>query len=299
MKGVDAMRKREQWAALWFLLPSLAGFLTFLAFPILFSLWLAFSEWDLISGLDQIRFVGFDNFVELFKDENFYQSLKNNIMFTAIVVPVTLGVSLFTAIILNDKVYAPGLLRLAFFMPYITTIVAVSVVWLALFHPTQGPVNQFLVSLGIESPPQWLASPDSALLTISLMMIWIGLGFDLVIYMAALKGVPQHLYEAAMIDGATGFRRFIHVTLPLISPATFFLLITRIIASFEVFGPINIMTGGGPGKATSVLVYELYEQAFRFYKMGYGSAIAWVLFVLIFIVTIVQWIGQKKWVTYS
>jgi multiple sugar transport system permease protein len=293
------MQKREQWAALWFLLPSLTGFLMFLAFPILFSLWLAFSEWDLISGLQNIKFIGLGNFQELFHDENFYQALHNNFIFTAIVVPITLGVSLFTAMILNEKVYAPGLLRLAFFMPYITTIVAVSIVWLALFHPTQGPVNQFLVSIGVSSPPQWLASPEYALPTISLMMIWVGMGFDLVIYMAALKGVPRHLYEAAMIDGATGFRKFIHVTLPLISPATFFLLITRIIASFEVFGPINIMTGGGPGKSTSVLVYELYEQAFHFYKMGYGSAIAWVLFILIFIVTILQWIGQKKWVTYS
>lgn len=294
-----AMRRREQWTAWLFLLPSLLGFVVFLAFPILFSLWLSFSDWDLISGIGNIRFIGLDNFTELFADEVFYQSLKNNILFTLIVVPVTMAVSLVTAIILNGHVYASGLLRLAFFMPYITTIVAVSVVWLALFHPTQGPVNQFLMSLGIAQPPEWLASPVYALPTISLMMIWVGMGYDLVIYMAALQGVPRTLYEAAVIDGATRLRRFFHITLPLISPATFFLLITRIIASFEVFGPINIMTAGGPGKATSVLVYELYEQAFHFYRMGYGSAIAWVLFALIFIVTIVQWIGQKKWVTYS
>jgi multiple sugar transport system permease protein len=277
----------------------LIGFSLFLAFPILFSLILAFSEWDLISGFNNIRFIGLDNFFELFQSDVFYSSLKNNVLFTMIVVPGTMIISLLIAMVLNSYVYAPGILRLAFFMPYITTIVAVSIVWLALFHPSLGPVNQFLALLGVENLPQWLASPLYALPTISLMMIWVGMGFDLVVYMAALKGVPRHLLEAAEIDGATGFRKFLHITLPLISPATFFLLITRIIASFEVFGPINIMTAGGPGKSSSVLVYELYEQAFRFYRMGYGSAIAWVLFALIFAITILQWVGQKKWVTYS
>ncbi|MDF2651201.1 MAG: sugar transporter permease [Paenibacillus sp.] len=293
------MRRREQWTAWLFLSPSLIGFSLFLAFPILFSLILAFSEWDLISGFNNIRFIGLDNFFELFQSDVFYSSLKNNVLFTLIVVPGTMIISLLIAMVLNSYVYAPGILRLAFFMPYITTIVAVSIVWLALFHPSLGPVNQFLALLGVENLPQWLASPLYALPTISLMMIWVGMGFDLVVYMAALKGVPRHLLEAAEIDGATGFRKFLHITLPLISPATFFLLITRIIASFEVFGPINIMTAGGPGKSSSVLVYELYEQAFRFYRMGYGSAIAWVLFALIFAITILQWVGQKKWVTYS
>jgi multiple sugar transport system permease protein len=293
------MRRREQLTAWLFLAPSLTGFLLFLAFPIVFSLILAFSEWDLISGFQNIQFIGLDNFYELFQNDVFYSSLRNNFLFTAIVVPVTMLISLLIAMVLNSHVYAPGILRLAFFMPYITTIVAISVVWLAMFHPSLGPINQFLASVGVENPPQWLASPVYALPTISLMMVWVGMGFDLVVYMAALKGVPRHLLEAAEIDGATGFRKFLHITLPLISPATFFLLITRIIASFEVFSPINILTAGGPGKSSSVLVYELYEQAFRFYRMGYGSAIAWVLFALIFLVTILQWIGQKKWVTYS
>lgn len=293
------MRIKENAIAYLFLLPSLAGFIVFLAFPVLFSLMLSFTDWDLISGISNIRFIGLGNFVEMFQDDVFYESLKNNFVYTLIVVPVTMLISLIVAMILNDRVYMVKTLRLAFFMPYITTIVAVSVVWLALYHPSLGPINQFLMSLGIANPPQWLADPGTALLSIAFMMIWIGIGFDLVIYMAALKGIPRHLYEAAEIDGAAGFRKFLSITLPMLSPTTFFLFITRIIASFEVFGPVNVMTNGGPGKSTSVLVFEVYEQSFRFYRMGYGSAIAWVLFVVIFAITLIQWHGQKKWVTYS
>jgi len=293
------MRKKENLTAYLFLLPSLAGFVLFLAFPLLFSLMLSFTDWDLISGIRHIRFIGLDNFTEMFADDVFGTSLRNNIVYTLIVVPATMVISLAIAMILHHRVFAVKTLRLAFFMPYITTIVAVSVVWLALYHPSQGPINQFLMAIGIAHPPQWLASPNTALLSIALMMIWIGIGFDLVIYMAALNGIPRHLYEAAEIDGAAGFRKFVSVTLPMLSPTTFFLFITRIIASFEVFGPVNVMTSGGPGNSTSVLVFEVYEQSFRFYRMGYGSAIAWVLFAVIFVVTLVQWHGQRKWVTYS
>ncbi|WP_246066909.1 carbohydrate ABC transporter permease [Paenibacillus koleovorans] len=291
--------RKDAVVGLLFLLPSLLGFVLFMLFPIVFSLVLSFSEWDLISGLRQIKFVGLDNYIALFKEGLFYQSLRNNAVFTIVVVPVTMAIALVLAIALNSKVYMKGPLRLVYFMPYITTIVAASVVWMALLHPSQGPITQFLQSIGIEHPPQWLASTTWALPSLMLMMIWNGLGYDLVIYMAGLQGISKELYEAAEVDGASGVRKFFSITLPLLSPTTFFLFITRVIHSFEVFGPINIMTQGGPGESTSVLVHYIYVASFRFYKFGYGSAIAWVLFLLIFLITLVQWRQQKKWVNYS
>lgn len=282
-----------------FLLPSLLGYVVFLLFPIVFSLVLAFSEWDLVSGLKEIKFVGLDNFIKIWSDETFLISLKNNIIYSVFVVPVTLIISLLIAIILNNKVYARNGLRLVYFLPYITTIVAVAVVWMQLYHPSQGPINQFLMSIGVANPPQWLASPTWALPSLMIMMVWVGLGYDLIVYMAGLQGIPKELYEAAEVDGAGGFRRFLHITIPMLSPTTFFLFITRVIHSFEVFAPVNIMTQGGPGESTSVLVYYIYVVSFNFYKFGYGSAIAWVLFIIIFVITLIQWNRQKKWVTYS
>ncbi len=290
------MKKKDNLTAYMFLAPCLVGFILFLAFPILFSFVLAFSDWDLVSGIRNIHFIGLENFKELFQSDIFYKSLRNNIVYTVTVVPLTIAFSLLIAIILNDKVYLVKPLRLAFFTPFITSIVAISVVWLALYHPTQGPINQFLMALGVENPPKWLSSPKTALGSISVVMIWVGIGYGMMVYMAALKDIPKDLYEAGDIEGAGTWNKFRFITWPMITPTTFFLLITRIITSFEVFGPINVMTGGGPAKSTSVLVFEIYEQSFRFYRLGYGSAIAWVLFIIIFLVTILQWIGQKKWV---
>lgn len=292
-------RGKETLAGYLFLLPGLAGFFVFLLFPIGFSLFLAFCEWDLVSGFGNIKFVGLKNFLDLPQDKTFLASLKNNFVYTALTVPITMGIALFLAILLNGKVYGARTLRLVYFMPYITTIVAVSVVWLQLFHPSQGPINQFLMSLGIENPPGWLSSPRWALISLVIMMVWSGLGFDLIIYLAGLQGIPKALYEAAEVDGAGAWRKFFHITLPMLSPTTFFLFVTRIIHSFEVFAPVNIMTQGGPGDSTSVLVYHMYIQAFNLYKFGYGSAIAWVLFLIIFAVTLIQWKWQNRWVTYS
>lgn len=292
-------QKGDEKKAFLFILPSLIGFLVFLLFPILFSLLLSFCEWDLISGFSNISFVGLRNFKALWSDEWFTVSLKNNLIFTIGVVPITILLALLLAMILNKSVYAKGTLRLLYFVPYISNIVAVSVVWLAIFHPTLGPLNSFLTALGVKSPPGWLASTTWAMPAIIIMSVWLGLGYCIVIYMAGLQGIPLVLYEAATIDGANTFQKFRHITVPMISPTTFFLVITRIIHSFQVFGPINIMTQGGPGQSTTVLVFHIYRSAFRFYKMGYASAIAWVLFVMIFIVTLVQWQKQKEWVSYN
>lgn len=290
------IKKKQTLTAYLFLLPSLLGFLVFLAFPIVFSLILSFTDWDLVSGLKNIRFTGLQNFVELFKSKDVLKALNNNLVYTVFVVPLTILISLGVALLLNNKVYLKKPLRLAFFTPYITSIVAVSVVWLALFNPSNGPINKFLMSIGIENPPRWLADPKTALGSIIIIMIWIGIGFCMVVYMAALQNIPRSLYEAAELDGAGGWKQFLHVTWPMLSSTTFMLLITRIITSFEVFGVINIMTRGGPLKSTTVVVYEIYQQSFKFYHFGYASALSWVLFIIIFAVTAFQWVAQKKWV---
>lgn len=291
-------RKKETFYGYLFLLPSLASFAIFLLIPILFSVYLAFTNWDVISGFDNINFIGLENFTRMFKDEWFNASIKNNLVYTLVVVPVTLLLSLFIAIILNNMVYLKNVLRLAYFIPYVSNTVAVSILWMAMFDPSQGPVNQLLTAFGVQNPPKWLVSPDWAMITIILMSVWIRIGYCLIIYLAALQNLPQELYEAADIDGANWYRRFISITFPLLTPTTFFLIITQTISTFQVFAPVNLLTRGGPGTSTTVLVYQLYREAFRFYHMGYASAIAMVLFAIIFTVTLIQWRYQDKWVNF-
>lgn len=279
-----------------FLLPSLLGFLFIIVIPVIASLFLSFTEWDMVSGIDGIKFIGFQNYIEMWTDDWFTSSFKNNLLYSVMMVPLTLGLGLLIAVLLNEKVYCRGPLRAMYFVPYISNAVAVSIVWMALLHPSRGPINAFLSTIGIANPPRWLASSQWALISVTVINVWINAGYCMVIYLAALQGIPKELYEAAEIDRATGFKKFRYITLPLLSPTTFFLLINLIITSFKVFATINVITQGGPGNATMVLVYYLYLSAFRYYRMGYASALAWVLFILIFIVTLIQWRGQKKWV---
>jgi multiple sugar transport system permease protein len=282
-----------------FLLPSLIGFLIFKLYPILFSLFLAFCEWDLISGFSNIKFIGFDNFKNMVNDDYFISSIRNTFVYVLSVVPIEIVLAMIIAVILEKMVYFKGFFRLVYFMPYISNIVAVSVVWMALYHPSQGPINQLLMAIGIKNPPLWLASSKWAMLALIIMSVWLGIGYCIVIYMAGLQGIPDEIYEAAKIDGANAIERFRYITLPYLSPTTFFLLIVRLIATFQVFGPINIMTEGGPGRATTVLVYHIYRTAFRFYQVGYASAVAFVLFLIILALTLVQWKAEKTWVTYN
>jgi multiple sugar transport system permease protein len=282
-----------------FLLPSLIGFLIFKLYPILFSLFLAFCEWDLISGFSNIKFIGFDNFKNMVNDDYFISSIRNTFVYVLSVVPIEIVLAMIIAVILEKAVYFKGFFRLVYFMPYISNIVAVSVVWMALYHPSQGPINQLLMAIGIKNPPLWLASSKWAMLALIIMSVWLGIGYCIVIYMAGLQGIPDEIYEAAKIDGANAIERFRYITLPYLSPTTFFLLIVRLIATFQVFGPINIMTEGGPGRATTVLVYHIYRTAFRFYQVGYASAVAFVLFLIILALTLVQWKAEKTWVTYN
>ncbi|MGP4079185.1 carbohydrate ABC transporter permease [Pseudalkalibacillus sp. R45] len=289
---------KETLAGWLFILPCLVGFGLLTLVPILFSLIISFTDWNFLNGIQGIQFVGFENFIKMWSDKWFTDSLFNNIVFTLITVPCTMILALVTAVLLNDKTFLKSPIRLMIFLPYISSIVAVAVVWAILYSPSQGPINAFLRSIGISDPPGWLSDSSWALPAIIILTVWMNVGYNMIIYLAGLQGIPKELYEAAKIDGAGPIKSFFKITVPMLSPTSFFVLITCIIQSFQVFAAIFIMTEGGPGTSTSVLTYYIYQAGFSFYDMGYASAMAWVLFIIVFAITIIQWRGQKKWVNY-
>jgi multiple sugar transport system permease protein len=288
---------REKLAGYMFVAPLMIGLIVLTLIPVIFSLLLSFTEWNFVAGFDAIKFVGFDNFVRLFNDDAFVQSLKNNLVFL-ITVPVTMILALLLAILLDKQVYFKDGFKVIYFLPYISSIVAVAMVWQVLFHPSLGPVNQTLVALGVENPPKWLADIDFALPSLMMIQVWILMGYNIIIYIAALQSIPKDLYEAADIDGASAWVKFRKITVPSVSPTTFFLLVTGIIGSFKVFDLIQVLTQGGPANSTNVIVYNLYDTAFNQMKTGYASSMALVLFIICLLITGGQWLAQKKWVNY-
>jgi len=278
-----------------FIAPSLFGFMVFILAPTIFSLYLSFTDWDLFSGLSGIEFIGLGNYIELFQSEIVLKSLFNNIIFAIINVIVIMVISLLLALLLNKNLYGKSFIRGLFFFPYISNMVAICIVWMALFNRDSGPINMFLRTIGINNPPGWLTSTSTALPSIMIVSIWINIGYTMVVYLAGLQNVPKELYESAQIDGANTLQKFRYITIPLLANTTFFVFIITLINSFKVFAPVNIMTQGGPGDATYVLVYYIFISAFRHYRFGYAAAMAWILFIIVFIITIIQWRGQKKW----
>lgn len=287
-------KKKYNIAPYLFIAPNFIGFCVFILIPVLVSFVVAFTDFNIFKGFGESRFVGIENFTGMFADEWFLAALRNNLIYTVVTIPVILGGSIVLATVLNDKVYCRTALRVMIFIPYIASVVAISVIWMLILNPSQGILNNFLRDLGMANPPGWLGDPKWALPAVILVGIWAGLGYNTIIYMSGLQSVPKNLYEAAKIDGASGIQLFFHITVPMLRNTTFFLLITNIIGSFQVFGQINIMTGGGPGNATTVLAHYIYLSGFRYHKMGYASAMAWFLLLIIFIVTLFQWKIQKK-----
>lgn len=287
---------KETITGILFILPGFIGFLFFILIPVIMSLGISFTEWNFLKGWNAINFNGIANYLNLFRDEWFLASLKNNLLFTVVTIPALLILGMVVANIINRHCYGGSLVRIMIFIPYISSVVAVCTVWQVMLQPSYGPVNQFLLSIGIENPPKWLVDGKWAIWAIMLINIWTQLGYYVAVFMSGLKNVPEELYEAAQIDGATGLRQFLHITVPMVRPTTFFLAIMGIIGSFKVFDLISVLTQGGPGNATSVMAYYVYKTAFMDFKMGYACAQAWALFIIIFIVTLVQWKYQDKYV---
>ncbi|MFE5318841.1 carbohydrate ABC transporter permease [Paenibacillus sp. NPDC056579] len=285
----------ETLAGYLFILPNFLGVLVFVLFPLVVSLIMVFTDWDYMRGFAGMTWAGLDNFKQLATDEYFLKSLQNNVIFTAVTVPVSMAIGLLVAVVLNKFVYLKNVLRVLFFLPYVSSVVAISVVWSVLYNPTNGPINSALRSFGIDSPPGWLADPKWALIAIMIMVIWTYTGYTMVLYMAGLQGISKELYEASDIDGASKLRSFFQITVPMLKPTSFLIAVTLIISTFQVFAAVAVMTKGGPVNSTMVLAYHIYIEAFQHYRMGYAAAISWVLFIVIFIITMIQWQGQKRW----
>ncbi len=299
-KKVGFMKKRKIKQAVTgylFLAPALIIFITLVAIPIVISLGLAFTKWNFFSGWKGLEFVGLDNFTKLFtRDRSFKAALMNTVIYCLTTVPITLFLSLILAHMVNGKVYMQRFYRLAFFIPYISNLVALGAVFKFMFR-SDGPINQLLVSMGGE-PLNWLISPELNKIPIISVMIYSGIGFCLIVYIAAMKNVSKDLYEAVAIDGASPMRQFFSVTVPMISPTTFYLLVVRLINAFQVFAVINIISDGGKNAGSVSMVVLIYEEAFKTYNFGYASAEAWVLVVIILVVTLINFRVQKKWVHY-
>lgn len=286
-KAAGRLKRKNTLIAWSFIAPNFIGFFLFTLIPVVFSLILAFMSWDSFSSPE---FVGLKNFTKMLGDDTFWISLKNTFLYTIGVVPLTLVASLGLAILLNQKIRGMKIFRTAFFFPYVTSLVAIAVVWNMLFHPTMGPINQFLRHF-IENPPGWTSSSDWALTAIVIVSVWRGMGYYMILYLAGLQSIPKELYEAASMDGANKWKQFMNVTLPSLRSTTFFVTIMLVINCFKIFDLVQVMTGGGPGRATNVLVYNIYNEAFVKFNFGYASAIAMILFVIVLAITVVQF----KW----
>ena len=280
-----------------FILPWLLGLLLFTIGPMLFSLLLAFSKWDIITGVKSIEWVGVDNFRAIFQDDLFYQSLKVTFVFALVSVPLYQILSLLAAMLLNMRSRGMKLFRLIYFMPSVIPAVAVSMMWVMIFNPEYGILNRALALFGIQGPA-WLQDPSYALGALIVMGIW-GIGNTIIIYLSGLQGVPEEMHEAAELDGAGRLRRFSSITLPMISPTIFFNLIMGIIGGFQYFTQAFVMTNGGPLNSTLFYNLYLYNKAFQDYEMGYASALSWILFVIILVFTLLVIRSSSMWVYYQ
>lgn len=292
-----SLQSGETLAGFLFVSPMMIGVTILVLLPILATLMLSFADWNFVAGIHGLKWVGLTNFGKLLHDPIFIRSVRNNLLFL-LVVPVYMLVSMVLAVIIDRYVYMKGFFKVVYFMPYISSIVAVAVVWQVMFEPSYGPINEFLKSLGISNPPKWIADPNFALISIMMITVWISIGFNLIVYIAGLQSIPKDLYEAADIDGANSWMKFTKITFPLLSPTSFFLLITGIISTFKAFDVIAVLTQGGPMGSTTMMVWYLYDTAFQNLKIGYASSIATVLFFFVLLITLIQWAAQKKWVNY-
>lgn len=286
-------RKEALWGYL-FVAPPLLGFLIFGFVPIVMSLALSFTRWDMFRPP---KFAGLDNFARVASDPIVGQSIVNTLVFF-LGVPIGIALSLWLAMGLNRKIRGVNFYRAIYYLPSVSSIVAVALLWQWIFNPEKGLLNMYLLDIGLRGP-EWLQNPLWVKPALILMGVWGGLGPNMILYLAGLQGVPQSLYEAAAIDGARPWQQFTFVTWPMLTPTTFFISVMSVIGALQYFGQIYIMTQGGPEHASTTYMYYLWLQAFNYYRMGYASALAWVLGLVIIGITIVQFRLARRWVYYE
>jgi len=289
-------RRKDLLTAFLFLAPSVLAFAVFTYYALGFNMYLSLTSWNFIS--DTKKFIGLDNYINLFNSARFLKVILNTTFFSVGSVVISLVLGLFFAVLLNKKIPGRGLLRTVIFSPYITTTAAVALLWVWIFDPSYGLINYALEFIGLEGP-RWLSSIQFAMPALIIMEVWKVAGYAMVIFLAGLTNIPSELYEAAEIDGAGGWVSFWHITLPLLSPTTFFLIVTSLVNAFKVFDQVAVMTLGGPVDATKVFNFYIYELAFINFKAGYASAAAMVLFFILLILTLMQIVFSRKWVYYQ
>lgn len=287
-------KKKEAIAGYFFIMPQLVGILVFSLLPVLAVICLTFFRWSIV-GVP--KFVGLANYIDQFTSEDMGKAIINTLYYTILVIPVQLLFALLLSVALNN-IKGKIVYRVIYFSPVVTNSVAVSMVWMWLYNGEFGILNMLLKTIGIQGP-NWIVDTQWVMPSIAVMSIWQGMGYYMVLFLSGLQGIPSVYYEAARIDGASGISQFRHITLPMLSSTTFFIIIMAIIGSFQVFDQTFIMTNGGPAKASYCLVLHIYQNAFQFFKMGIATTAAVIMFALIMIVTIIQFKIQKKWVYYE
>ena len=288
-------RVRNAGAVLFFLLPSTVPLVAFVLVPMVSSAWISLHDWNRLS---KMRWVGLQNYTDLLADPDTWAAFGHTLDYVAGYLPLVYVGGLGLAIALNAVLRGRNLFRTVYFLPVVTSWVVVALTWRWLLNPANGPVNQFLERFGIDGPGWW-ADPTWAMPSIILASAWKDLGFVMVILLAGLQSIPQEYLDAAKVDGAGAWQRFRYITLPLLSPSTFFVVVISLINGFQVFDQVYVMTGGGPSGATEVVVQQIYDLTFRYGKAGDASALSWLLFVVILVVTLVQNRLQKRWVHYG
>jgi len=293
---LSAMARGEERAAWLFLTPSLVLFAVFTALPVIAAFFISFTHWDLFNPP---KLALLDNYVALWNDPIFRQVLGNTGYYVLLAVPLQMLLGLLCALGLNRGVPGQAFFRVVYFLPVVTSTVAAGLVWAWLFNSNFGLINMGLSLFGVTDLPKWLVSSKWAMPAVIAVSVWQGLGYAMVLFLAGLQNIRQDIYEASALDGATGMRRLWHITLPLLSPMTFFVLIISIIGSFQVFELVYVMTKAGPSNATNTLVFFIYQNGFMFYQMGIASAAAMVLFLIVLTLTLVQYRLQDRWVHYD
>ncbi|MEU9828073.1 carbohydrate ABC transporter permease [Micromonospora chersina] len=285
-------RRRDQLAGYLFITPQLLGSAVFVILPLILVVWYSLHEWNVLAGT--FDFVGTDNYEALADDPNLGAVLRATGLFSVGLVVFNLGLALLLAVLLNQKLRGTILFRTLFFSPVVVSLVAWTIVWGFLLQDNGG-VNSLLDTLGVDGP-NWLRGEGTAMVSVIVVQVFKNVGLNMVLFLAALQGVPADLYEAAEVDGASRMRQFWRITVPLISPTILLTSIITVVGSLQVFAQIAVLTQGGPGTSTTVLVYYLYQQAFQFHHFGYGATLSIVLFAIVLALTVLQWQMRKRWV---
>lgn len=288
---------RKQWTAYLFLAPVLLLFSVFTVFSVGYAFYLSFHQWNILEPTKP--FVGLDNYTRLLDDNRFHEAIINTIYYTAVSVPLTMGLGLLVALLLNSQIRARGLFRTFFYLPVVTPLVIASIIWKWVYNGDYGLANYYLLKFNlIDEPLLWLADPNLAMPSVIITSVWKSVGFAMVVYLAGLQSIPQDYYDAAKIDGADGWRRLRDITVPLLSSTTLFLLVISILGSFQVFTQIFVMTNGGPLGKTRTIVWYIYTTAFKDFNMGYAAAMAFALFAMMLGFTLLQFRFLRREVEY-